>query len=126
MEKITATRSLTVSSERSSWSFGRCCDVSRTEFATKSDPLETGGSNCELDLSTIGTQSGMVLQMVEPVSSGGSQRAAQSLACAAKQSTLLVERNTSGDPGYSRSADATSWTARTISTGRSSDNSSRA
>src|SRR5512139_2683921 len=101
MKKISARTSLTVSSERSSWSFGRCCDVSRTEFATKGDPLETGGSNCELDLSTIGTQSGMVLQMVEPVSSGGSQRAAQSIACAAEQSASLVGRNAPSDPGYS-------------------------
>src|SRR5512145_2027317 len=97
MKKITATRSLTLSSERSSWSFGRCCDVSRTELATKSDPLETGGSTSKLDLSTIGTQSRMVLQMVEPLSRGGSQRSAQPLACAAKQSTSLVGRDATSD-----------------------------
>src|SRR5512139_967733 len=102
MKKITATRSLTLSSERQSWSwsFGRCCDVSRIEFATKGDPLETGGSNGKLDLSKVGTQSRMVLQMVEPLSRGGSQRTAQSLACAAKQSVPLVERNASGDTQY--------------------------
>lgn len=46
---LTATGSLTVSSERQSWSFGRCCDSSETERAAKSDPLETGGSRGELD-----------------------------------------------------------------------------
>src|SRR5512146_2049099 len=103
MKKITATRSLTLSSERQSWSFGRCCDVSRTYSATKGDPLEAGGASGELDLSAIGTQPRMVLQMVEPLSRGGSQRTAQSLACAAEQSASLVGRDAPSDPRCSRS-----------------------
>src|SRR6266508_2427426 len=121
MKKITATRSLTVSSERHSLSFGRCWDVSRTEFATKSDSLETGRSSGELDLSAIGTQSRMVLQMVEPLSTGGSQWIARPFACAAKQSVPLVERNSSSDPGHTRSFDAAAGSARALSLGRSTN-----
>src|SRR5574338_1553794 len=119
MKKISATTSLTVSSERSSWSFRRCCDVSRTCLATKGDPLETGGSMCKLDLPAIGTQPRMVLQMVEPLSSGGSRWAARSLACTAEQSTSLVGRNPPGDSRCSRSPDETSRSACALSSGRS-------
>ena len=47
MEKITATRSLTVSSERQNLSFERCWDVSGTEFTIKGDSLEAGGARGE-------------------------------------------------------------------------------
>jgi hypothetical protein len=127
MEKINATRLLTVSSsERSSRAFGMCCVVSRTEFATEGDPLETSQSRCQLDLPTIGTQSRLVLQMAEAVSSGSSQRAAGSLARATEQSAALVGRNTPGDSRCARLTDTTSWSARTLSSGRGSDNPSRA
>ena len=112
MEKITATRSLTVSSERQSLSFRRYWDVSRTEFATKSDSLETDGSCGELDLSTFGTQPGMVLQMVEPLFVGRRQRVARPFACAENQSAGLVERNSASGPGHSRSLDAASGSTR--------------
>lgn len=125
MKKITATRSLTVSSERYQESFGRCWDVSGTELATKSDSLETGGSSGELDLSVIGTKSRMVLQMVEPLSIGRSQRAARPLACAEKQPWPLVGRDASSDPRYPRPIDATSGSAGALSVGGCSDNSSR-
>src|SRR5512133_428702 len=125
MKKVSATRSLTLSSERTSWSFGRCCDVSRTCIATKSDPLETGRSMCELDLPAIGAQPSMVLQMVEPLSSRRRQRAARSLACAAEQSAALVGRNAPGDPRCSRSFDTTSRSACALSSGRGSYDPSR-
>ncbi len=75
MKKLTATRSLTVSPERRSLSFGSCCDVSGTEFATKRDLLEAGRSSSELDRSAVGTQPGMVLpRLLRHLRSGGVHR----------------------------------------------------
>ena len=77
------------------------------------------GRSGQLDLSTIGTQPGMVLQMVEPLSVGRSQRTARPLACSTNQSASLVGRNSSSDPGYPRSLDAASRSTGALSVGGS-------
>src|SRR3990172_1845244 len=117
MKKLTAKTSLTLSSERCNPSFGRRYDVSRTESATKSHAPETSRPGGELDLSAFGTKSGMVLQMVAPLSGGRCVGSVRSFACAENQSARLVEGDWPSHPSDSRPTDATPWAAPTVSFG---------
>src|SRR5271157_2899255 len=127
MAEISATTSLTVSSERKFQAFGRWNDVRRIGSAAKSSPAEASRPGGELDLSTFGAKSRMVLQiMVAALFVGGCERVARSFACAKNQPTRMVERDSPSDPRHSRSIGPASRSARTISFGGCADDPSRA